>query len=281
MARTPSSLRSPRSASSTGTPVRRSAGRFISCRRRNRSAPVIPRRAKCEPGISRFRVWSFGPSRIDARKNGARERTGAAATAPRATHVDSSLNLLATRSVIASMAAWASRPIAETTMDVPGPAESIINPMIEVPPTVSPPRVTQTSASKRRRSFAGENPAGNGDVFAAGLLSHRDGVGKRPLFANLGELDQHGKVDSGEHLHFRATHAGDREIGRCAAEHVGEDGDAVARVDTVDRLDDVASTQIRVVLGTDRDGFDLFLRTHDMFERRLELVGKAPMGHKY
>ena len=24
-----------------------------------------------------------------------------------------------------------------------------------------------------------------------------------------------------------------------------------------------------------------FLRTHDMFERRLELVGKAPMGHKY
>ena len=32
---------------------------------------------------------------------------------------------------------------------VPGPADSIISPMIEVPPTVSPPRVTQTSALKR------------------------------------------------------------------------------------------------------------------------------------
>jgi hypothetical protein len=47
------------------------------------------------------------------------------------------------------MAASASGPIAETMIDVPGPAESIISPMIEVPPTVSPPRVTQTSALKR------------------------------------------------------------------------------------------------------------------------------------
>src|SRR5664279_2442316 len=28
---------------------------------------VIPGRTKCEPGISRFRVWSFGPSRNDGR----------------------------------------------------------------------------------------------------------------------------------------------------------------------------------------------------------------------
>ena len=36
-----------------------------------------------------------------------------------------------------------------------------------------------------------------------------------------------------------------------------------------------------VVFGSDRDGFDLLLRAHDVFERRPELVGKAPMGHKY
>src|ERR1700694_1640910 len=64
-------------------------------------------------------------------------------------HVASSLNLLATSSVIASTAACASGPIAETVMDVPGPADSIISPMIEVPPTVSLPFVTQTSALKR------------------------------------------------------------------------------------------------------------------------------------
>jgi len=41
--------------------------------------------------------------------------------------------------------------------------------------------------------------------------------------------------------------------------HVGKDGDAVAgRSTRFDRLDDVASTQIRIVIGTDRDGFDLF-----------------------
>src|ERR1700688_3327350 len=64
-------------------------------------------------------------------------------------HVPSSLNFPATSSVMASMADCASGPIAETTIDVPGPADSIISPMIEVPPTVSPPLVTQTSALKR------------------------------------------------------------------------------------------------------------------------------------
>src|SRR6186713_292784 len=64
-------------------------------------------------------------------------------------HTPSSLNLSATRAAMASTAACASGPIAETTTEVPGPAASIINPMIEVPPTVSLPRVTQTSALKR------------------------------------------------------------------------------------------------------------------------------------
>ena len=66
-----------------------------------------------------------------------------------------------------------------------------------------------------------------------------------------------------------------------AAEHVGQDGDAIAAVDAIDRFDDIAAAQIGIVLSPDRHGFDLFLRAHDMFERRLELVGKAPMGHKY
>src|ERR1700726_471463 len=61
-------------------------------------------------------------------------------------HWLSSLNLLATRSVRALMAASASGPVAETTIEVPGPADSIISPMMEVPPTVSLPFVTQTSA---------------------------------------------------------------------------------------------------------------------------------------
>src|SRR5258708_681087 len=78
-----------------------------------------------------------------------RRAFGAEQTLRSERHVPSSLNFPATSSVIASMAACASGPIAETTIDVPGPADSIISPIIEVPPTVSPPRVTQTSALKR------------------------------------------------------------------------------------------------------------------------------------
>ena len=52
-------------------------------------------------------------------------------------------------------------------------------------------------------------------------------------------------------------------------------------VDAIYRFDDITSTQFGVVLGSNRDGFNLFLRTHNMFERRPELVGKASMGHKH
>src|SRR6516164_10251271 len=221
------------------------------------------------------------------------------------------------------MASRASGPVAETLIVVPGPAASIISPMIEVPPTVSLPRVTQTSALKRstiwtnfadaracsprllmirsswilrprarsarvcfpatrrRRSFAGEDPAGDRDVFAARLLGHCDRVGKRSLFTYLGKLDQHGKVDAREHFHLGTAHAGNCEVGGRTAEHVGQDCNAVAGVYAVDRFDNVAATEIGIIFGADRHRFNLFLRTHDMFERRLELVGEAPVGHQY
>ena len=57
--------------------------------------------------------------------------------------------------------------------------------------------------------------------------------------------------------------------------------DAIAGIDAVNRFDDVASTEIGIIFGADRDRFDLLLWAHDMFKRCLEFVGKAPVGHKY
>ncbi|CCE04219.1 hypothetical protein BRAS3843_1020019 [Bradyrhizobium sp. STM 3843] len=145
----------------------------------------------------------------------------------------------------------------------------------------APPAQLHGPGGRPRHSFAGEHAAGDRDVFAAGFLGHRDRVGERALLADLGKLDQHGKVDACEHFDLGPAHAGNGEIRWRAAEHVGQDGDAVAGVDTVHGFDDVAATEIRVVVCTNRHGFYLFLRTHDMFERRSEFVGEAPMGHQY
>ena len=87
--------------------------------------------------------------------------------------------------------------------------------------------------------------------------------------------------DACEHFHLWAAHAGKRKVGGRAAEHVGQDSDTIAAVDAIYRFDDITSTQFGLVLGSNRDGFNLFLRTHNVFERRPELVGKAPMGHNH
>ena len=71
---------------------------------------------------------------------------------------------------------------------------------------------------------------------------------------------------------------GDREVRRRAAEHVGEDDDAVAGVDALDRLDDVLAALLDVVVGADGDGLDLLLRADDMLQRGAELDGEPPVG---
>ena len=68
---------------------------------------------------------------------------------------------------------------------------------------------------------------------------------------------------------------------RRATEHVGKDGDTIAGIDAIHRFYDVAAAQIGIVFGPNRDRLDLLLRTHNMLQRRLELVGEAPMGHQY
>ena len=59
----------------------------------------------------------------------------------------SSVNRPLTSAASASITSAACGPLASTVIVVPGPAASIIRPMIEVPPTVSSPRCTFTSAS--------------------------------------------------------------------------------------------------------------------------------------
>ena len=102
-------------------------GKSISRRRRNEAVSFRTREASDR---SSLRIWSL---RITDDGD----------------QVPSSLNLLATSSVIAVERGFGLGAGGGDHDVVPGPADSIISPMIEVPPTVSLPRVTQTSALKR------------------------------------------------------------------------------------------------------------------------------------
>src|SRR5215471_15911058 len=129
--------------------------------------------------------------------------------------------------------------------------------------------------------IAGEHAAGDGDVFAAGVLGRRDGLGQRTLVAHLGELHQHREIDAGEDLDFRAPHHRDCKVGGGAAKHVGEDRHPLAAVHALDRLDDVLAALLDVVVGPDRYRLDLLLRADHVFQDRAELSGKAPMRDEY
>ena len=80
---------------------------------------------------------------------------------------------------------------------------------------------------------------------------------------------------------MRPAHHRNREVGGRAAEHVGEDGDALAGIDALHRLDDVLAALLDVVVGADGHGLDLLLRADDVFERRAKLDGEPTVGDEY
>nr|CAI0340169.1 conserved hypothetical protein [Rhizobiaceae bacterium] len=133
----------------------------------------------------------------------------------------------------------------------------------------------------RRTLFAAQDAACHVDIFAAGL----GGVDQRLLHvvlaADAGKLDQHGKVHAGDHLDAVAAHHGNGEVRGGAAEHVGEDDDAMALVGLHHRFQDILAALVHVVLGADADGLDRLLRTNDMFKGVPEFLRKLAMGDKH
>ena len=104
--------------------------------------------------------------------------------------------------------------------------------------------------------------------------------GEGTSLTHLRQLDQHGKIDYSEHVPFGRLMQEIGKVGRRCAGYVGENGDAVTAIDAIHRFTDRPSTQIGVIVGSNCDGFHLLLAAHDMFERRAEFVGKAPVRHK-
>src|SRR5262249_38908570 len=84
--------------------------------------------------------------------------------------------------------------------------------------------------------------------------------------------------DAGDHLDVGPVEDGDGEIGGRAAEHVREQDDAVALVDLLDAVEDLASSHFHVVLGADADSGDALLRPDHMLERGDEPGRQTTVG---
>ena len=129
--------------------------------------------------------------------------------------------------------------------------------------------------------FAAQDAAGDVDVFAPGFRC----LGKRffhvVLAAHTGELDQHGQVHASNDFDVSRLHDRYRHVGRCSAEHVGENDDPETVIGAHHGFEDVLPTLIHIVFGTDRNGFDQFLRTDDMLDRMPELFSQLAMGDKH
>ena len=75
-----------------------------------------------------------------------------------------------------------------------------------------------------------------------------------------------GRLTPAKTSNSAALHDGNSQIGGGAPEHVGQDHDALAGVDLVDRLDDLLAALGDVVVRPDGNSLDLALRADDMLQ---------------
>src|SRR5690606_26560600 len=68
------------------------------------------------------------------------------------------------------------------------------------------------------------------------------------------------------------------EVGRRAAEQVGQHDDAAALVDGANRIGDLLAPHLHIVVGADADSRDRALRADDMLHRGHHFLGESPMG---
>ena len=73
----------------------------------------------------------------------------------------------------------------------------------------------------------------------------------------------------------------DGEVRRRAAEHVGENDDAIAAIDRAHRVDDVGAALFHVVIGADGDGAHLVLGPENVLGRGDEFVRQTAVGHNH
>lgn len=118
---------------------------------------------------------------------------------------------------------------------------------------------------------------GHADIFASGFLRLGDGLLQRALAPDAGKLHQHRQIDTGDHLDIRPFHGRDGEVGRRAAEHVGEDHHALAGIDPGERRQHVAPPHVEIVVRPDRDRLDLLLRSDHVLKRGTEFVREPAM----
>ena len=76
-------------------------------------------------------------------------------------------------------------------------------------------------------------------------------------------------------------HDRDRQVGRRAAEHVGEDDDAGTGIGARHRIDDVATALLHIVVGADRHGFKVLLRSDNMLDGVPEFLGQLTVRYEH
>jgi hypothetical protein len=98
-----------------------------------------------------------------------------------------------------------------------------------------------------------------------------DGARQRHVTADAGQLDEHGQIDTCQHLDLHIIHDRNGKIGWRAAKHVRQHDNAISDIDLAGSGDNIGAALLHVIIGADGDGEKLVLWTDHMFERGLEL----------
>jgi hypothetical protein len=123
-----------------------------------------------------------------------------------------------------------------------------------------------------------EDLACNVNIFAACILSGHDRLVQGVVVTDARQLHQHGQIEPGDHFNAAFLKKRYGEIGRCSAEHVGEENDALPRFDAGDGGGDVGPSFVHAIFRANANRLKVGLLSDHMLKRMYEFSSETTVS---
>ena len=119
------------------------------------------------------------------------------------------------------------------------------------------------------------------NIFPTRFLRFGHRIHQRVCFANLGQLNDHRQIDTGNNLHAGFVHNRNSQVGRGPAKQIGQQNCAVRAIHPINFAEDIPPPAFHIVIGLNTDRRNLFLRPNNMLKRTDQLFSQPTMCNKH
>ena len=129
--------------------------------------------------------------------------------------------------------------------------------------------------------FSRQYLTGNINIFTPRVLRFPQRCFHISRLANARQFNQHRQINTCDNLNPACIQYRNRQIRRCSAEHIRQNNNTLPLISFFYGRDNILTTLLHIIIGTDTNGFEIFLRADNMLNSMMKLFGQPSVRNKH